>query len=239
MNSPGEVRSPRSDATRVLILSVAERLFAEQGVFAVSNRKISEAAGLGNTTAVNYHFGTKTDLILAIAASHGARIEKQRAQLMAKVEGSTDLRDWVACMVQPSTSHLKDLGNPSWYARFNAQILTDPHLRVLVYEEGWKVSPSFQTLMAGFASVVTDYPIHVRRMRADIARHLMVHMCAERELLLSREPAPVTSTWDRFAVDLVDAIVAVWQVPPRRDGEIDGLISEPPERVGPANDATK
>ncbi|MEV0038015.1 TetR family transcriptional regulator, partial [Streptomyces sp. NPDC050804] len=51
------VRAERGDATRELILVTAERLFAEHGVFAVSNRQVSEAAGQGNNAAVGYHFG--------------------------------------------------------------------------------------------------------------------------------------------------------------------------------------
>ena len=35
----------RSDGTREAILTAAERLFAENGVFAVSNRQVSDAAG--------------------------------------------------------------------------------------------------------------------------------------------------------------------------------------------------
>ena len=58
-------RQAHATDTRELILTTAERLFAEHGV-AVSNRQISEAAGQANNFAVGYHFGTKTDLVLAI-----------------------------------------------------------------------------------------------------------------------------------------------------------------------------
>ena len=52
------VRSDRASSTQEAILVAAERLFAEHGVFAVSNRQVSEAAGQGNNAAVGYHFGT-------------------------------------------------------------------------------------------------------------------------------------------------------------------------------------
>jgi len=45
-------RTDRASLTREAILIAAERLFAEHGVFAVSNRQVSEAAGQGNNAAV-------------------------------------------------------------------------------------------------------------------------------------------------------------------------------------------
>ena len=60
------LRNDRSTGTREAILSAAERLFAERGMYAVSNRQISEAAGQGNNAAACYHFGTRTGLLRAI-----------------------------------------------------------------------------------------------------------------------------------------------------------------------------
>src|ERR1044071_2247741 len=91
-------RAARAHATREAILTVAERMFAEHGVFAVSNRQVSEAAGQGNNTAVGYHFGTKADLVRAIARRHSAPIEELRQRLLAEIaEDSTDVRDWIGC----------------------------------------------------------------------------------------------------------------------------------------------
>src|SRR5689334_9881630 len=107
----------RAGATRELILTAAERLFAEHGVLAVSNRAVSEAAGQGNNTAVGYHFGTKTDLVRAIIRRHAEPIERERARLLAAAGDSDNLRDWVACLVRPHAEHLAALGNPTWFAR--------------------------------------------------------------------------------------------------------------------------
>ncbi len=72
------VRADRASSTQEAILKAAERLYAEHGVFAVSNRQVSEAAGQGNNAAVGYHFGTKTDLVRAIEHKHRAPIEELR-----------------------------------------------------------------------------------------------------------------------------------------------------------------
>ncbi|MDU0294099.1 TetR family transcriptional regulator, partial [Saccharothrix longispora] len=59
----GVPRADRVGATRLRLLAAAERLFAERGLYAVSNRQISAEAGQGNNAAVGYHFGTKADLV--------------------------------------------------------------------------------------------------------------------------------------------------------------------------------
>ena len=75
------LRTERASSTREAILTAAERLYAEHGVFAVSNRQVSEAAGQGNNAAVGYHFGTKTDLVRAIEQRHREPIEQIRGRL--------------------------------------------------------------------------------------------------------------------------------------------------------------
>ncbi|HVQ98771.1 MAG TPA: TetR family transcriptional regulator, partial [Mycobacterium sp.] len=44
MTAARTLRNDRANSTREAILAAAERLFAEHGVYAVSNRQVSEAA---------------------------------------------------------------------------------------------------------------------------------------------------------------------------------------------------
>lgn len=202
----------RSGATQERILSTAERLFAEHGVYAVSNRQIGEAAGQGNTAAVGYHFGTKQDLVRAIARRHAGEIERIRARMVAETAGSTEVRDWVACMVHPTIEHLAELGSPTWFARFNAQILTDPTLRDILTEESI-TSPSLLEALDHLSRCLPSLPPDVRAERGDMTRQLLVHMTSERELALSEgEPTPRTS-WAHASTGLIDAITAVWIAP--------------------------
>src|SRR5437879_13090434 len=110
-------RTERASTTREAILTAAERLFAEHGVFAVSNRQVSDAAGQGNNAAVGYHFGTKTDLVRAIEHKHRGPIERLREEMVAETleiekKAGAGMRDWVACLVRPLTDHLAALGHP-------------------------------------------------------------------------------------------------------------------------------
>ena len=79
------VRTERASSTQEAILAAAERLYAEHGMFAVSNRQVSEAAGQGNNAAVGYHFGTKADLVRAIEQKHRGPVEQLREQMVAEL----------------------------------------------------------------------------------------------------------------------------------------------------------
>jgi AcrR family transcriptional regulator len=206
------VREERVSATREAILVTAERLFAEHGVYAVSNRQISEAAGQGNTAAVGYHFGTKADLVRAIVRKHTVAVERLRARMVAQVAGSTDVRDWVACLVRPTTEYLAELGNPTWFARFGAQVMTDPALREIMTEESL-ASPSLIETLDGLNRCLPALPAEVRVERGDMARQLMVHVSAERERALAEGTPTPRATWHDAATGLIDAIIGMWLAP--------------------------
>ncbi|MFE3854878.1 TetR/AcrR family transcriptional regulator [Streptomyces griseorubiginosus] len=206
------VREEQVSATRELILTAAERLFAERGVLAVSNRQVSEAAGQGNNAAVGYHFGTKADLVRAIARKHHVRIEEIRARLLAEAGDSTDVRDWVDCLVRPVPEHLAALGSPTWFARFCAQVMTDPVLQQIMVEESM-TSPSLQKIVEGLNRCLPELPAEVRAERGEMARHLIVHMAADRERALAENTPTPRANWHDAATGLGDVVVAMWTAP--------------------------
>jgi AcrR family transcriptional regulator len=205
-------RAARAHATRELILTAAERLFAEHGVVAVSNRQVSEAAGQGNNTAVGYHFGTKADLVRAIARKHLGQIEEIRQAMVAQAGPGADLRWWLSCLVRPVTEHLAAVGSPTWFARFGAQVMTDPTLRPIIVEET-QSSPSLVRVLAGLNACTPDMPDEVRAERHDMARQLLVHMIGERERALAEHTPTPRATWHDAATGLVDALVGLWLAP--------------------------
>jgi AcrR family transcriptional regulator len=205
-------RAERAHATRELILTAAERLFAEHGVLAVSNRQVSEAAGQGNNTAVGYHFGTKADLVRAIARKHLAQVEEIRQRMVSDLGDDPDLRDWLSCLVHPVTEHLDAVGSPTWFARFGAQVMTDPTLRPIIVDET-RSSPSQVRISAGLNACLADLPEEVRAERHDMARQLVVHMIAERERALAENTFTPRASWHDAAAGLVDALVGLWRAP--------------------------
>jgi AcrR family transcriptional regulator len=199
----------RAEHTRAAIMATAERLFAERGIAAVSNRQISDAAGQGNTAAVGYHFGTRTDLIRAIVRQHADPMDEIRRQMLTACAGSTRLRDWVACAVRPIIDHLAGLEPPTWYARFAAQLMTDPALRLLVIDEVLD-SPTLRQAVDGVNRCLPGLPPRIRRRRTDLARTLVVHACAENERDLADGAGP---GWDETATVLIDAVIGLLRGP--------------------------
>jgi AcrR family transcriptional regulator len=206
-------RDEQVSATREALLDAAERLFAEYGVHAVANRQISEAAGQGNNAAVSYHFGTKTDLVRALARRHAEGIEAGRLRMLAEIGDSTDLRDWVACAVRPVTEHVEALGTPSWYARFIAQVTADPALREVTAEEFAAGSASMRKLQEGLNRCLPDLPAEVHAERTAMTRHLITQMSAERERALADNAPTPRASWREAANGLIDVVVALWQAP--------------------------
>ena len=66
---------------------MAERLFAEHGVDAVSLRQIMKVAGV-NISLINYHFGTKEGLLRAIFAKRIEPLNQKRLAMLEEAESS-------------------------------------------------------------------------------------------------------------------------------------------------------
>jgi len=217
MNNQSTKRIARVAATREAIVAAAERLFAEQGVQAVSNRQISEAAGQGNNAAVGYHFGTKADLVRAIVRKHVGQMEPLRERRLAATGDSTELRAWIECLVGPIIEHFDSLGDPSWFARFAAQVQSDPQLRPIVEEEARRVD-SIDLTVAGLRRCLPHLPEPVVEERFRLMQMLLVFTPASREAALAKGAPVYGTSWHEAGAALIDAIVGLLQAPHTAQG---------------------
>jgi AcrR family transcriptional regulator len=74
-----------SDQTRTAILDAAERLYAERGFGDVTLRDIVAAADV-NLAAVNYHFGSKDELIAELFVSRSLVTNRERLNQLKMAE---------------------------------------------------------------------------------------------------------------------------------------------------------
>ena len=83
-SAPPPLRPPPAE-TRDRVLDAAERLFAERGIEAVSIRDITRAAG-ANLAAINYHFGSKQELVTEIFSRRLTPLNQKRLALLDAAE---------------------------------------------------------------------------------------------------------------------------------------------------------
>ena len=72
-----------SDQTRTAILAAAERLYADRGFGDVTLRDIVAEANV-NLAAVNYHFGSKDELIAELFVTRSLALNRERCANCAR-----------------------------------------------------------------------------------------------------------------------------------------------------------
>src|SRR6266403_762078 len=94
-----------SDQTRTAILAAAERLYAERGFSDVTLRDIVGEANV-NLAAVNYHFGSKDELIAELFVSRTLALNRERLRDLRAAEdkggGRADISDVLRALVGPT-----------------------------------------------------------------------------------------------------------------------------------------
>ena len=94
-----------SDRTRTAILAAAERLYADRGFGDVTLRDIVAAADV-NLAAVNYHFGSKDELIAELFVTRSIATNRERLNELKAAEdaggGRADIEAILRALVGPT-----------------------------------------------------------------------------------------------------------------------------------------
>ncbi len=162
-------------STKEQIVLAAERLFAERGYEGVSLREIGVAAGSGNNSAVQYHFGSKEQLVVAIFENRLTYIDERRVVLMAQLE-PRDIRAWVECYVLPLLEQGEIDG--SHYMSFIAAV---EHQVGLFENLPERFAVRTQTFRDAVAGLMSDVPEPLRSHRILQVVRLSVHAASARE----------------------------------------------------------
>ncbi|MGD6749697.1 TetR/AcrR family transcriptional regulator [Streptomyces sp. BH105] len=192
------------------IVLAAEHLFAEHGLDGTSLRQISAAAGNGNNTAVQYHFGSKERLVQAIFEYRLPGLNARREALLDERRPG-DIRSWVECHVVPVLEQGEREG--SHYLSFVAKLQQHGRRDVL-----GRLSPDLLAPTHRFreraGALLADLPEPLRGHRIAHAMAFAVHAGAEREQSRAHDqhvlPFPV------HVQDLLDGLVGFLQAPVSR-----------------------
>lgn len=139
--------------TRERILEAAESLFAERGFDSVSLRDITGAAG-ANVAAVNYHFGSKDNLIDAVIERHATPINEARIAQLDAAEGrhpdGVPVEEILQAFLEPMLHHIMS-------GRMSEELFCK-FMGRLMGERGYclpeAVEPLFQAMAARFAGAL-------------------------------------------------------------------------------------
>jgi AcrR family transcriptional regulator len=125
-----------TDQTKLAILNAAEKLYAEHSFGEVSLRDIVAAADV-NLAAINYHFGTKDELLAELFLSRASLLNRERFELLkaAQEDGRANLAAILRALVSPPIKWCLGVDRQrSAAARFmtRASVETVPPIRKIV-----------------------------------------------------------------------------------------------------------
>lgn len=199
-----------SDRAREALLDAAEELFAQHGIDAVSNRRITEHAGTANHSAIKYHFDGRDGLMRALLSRGRESMGERRAQLVAALPEPAPLRDVIATQIMPWVEFLDSLPSPSWHARFLFQVASVPSVAA-VLADAVRNGNGFESLIKESLSELEGIPSTVLRGRAGVLGGMILGLCAEHEAQI--EEGSARGTWTSVGYFLVDAAAGMLAAP--------------------------
>lgn len=95
---------------KLRLVEAAEKLFAEKGFESVSVRDITKEAG-ANVAAVNYHFGSRDGLVVAVMSRYMTPVNQERLVRLEQVEksgvtGAAGVEAILSAFVKPLVEHV-------------------------------------------------------------------------------------------------------------------------------------
>lgn len=190
------------------MIDAGERLAAERGIAAMSLREVQAAAGQRNKSAAQYHFGSRTGLIEAIAATRMGPINEVRRQLLDELDEGASVRQIVETVVEPLADATLRPG--SCWARFLAQGLNDPEINEVV-RRTFEAGP-YRDALHRLLGAMTDVPEPLRPRRVEHAIGMLVLSLAASEAVLAADGTGRIPVEAQVA-DLVDICTAVLEAP--------------------------
>jgi AcrR family transcriptional regulator len=205
-----DTQTERDTNGRTRLLDTAERLFDEQGIDGVSMRTLTIEAGHRNASAVNYHFGTRVELINAVIERRRVGIESRRAAIVDEIEAAGEVpgRVAIAAVLEPMVDLLDDAGGRR-YLRLLFQAAVHP-----LFVD--RTASGFSPTIARVLPYITPLVAHLSPERAATRLRLIMEMAllalAEQSRLLDvAEPARRPLDRATFTSDLLDAITGALQ----------------------------
>jgi AcrR family transcriptional regulator len=206
---------PRTDDGRTRLLDTAERLFDERGIDAVSLRTITIEAGHRNPSAVNYHFGDRDQLVMAVFERRHVVVEAERTARLAALDARdgrderderdvVEPRDVIAAVLLPSAELLHSAGG----RRFLRLLLQGTVHPAFYHRTALATSASLASAVGRMAPLVAHVAPDRRSGRLRLALGAALYALADQARLLDTpDPPRPVPTHDDFCDDLITVVL--------------------------------
>ncbi|HJR74771.1 MAG TPA: TetR family transcriptional regulator [Luteimonas sp.] len=165
--------------TKDRILGAAESLFAQQGFAGTSLREVTSRADV-NIAAVNYHFGSKENLINEVFRRRLDELSDRRLSALqaARERSPGDLHEVLAAFIEPALALSLDRQGGSAFVRVLARAYAekDERLRQFVSEHYGHVMREFSKAVA---ACLPDMPRETLAWRLDFVAGALTYAMAD------------------------------------------------------------
>ena len=204
------------DKAKLSLIDAAERLMAENGINGISLRKIVSEAGQGNSAALQYHFGTRFDLVWAIIDLRTRPIDQSRRAMLEYAQADPkgmSVSQVARAMVMPlASSAVQNRGKEVYYVRFLARFQSEPALIAQSVKH-----PNYGGLRECayiLHRIVPEIPKQVMNLRIRLALSAMFLEVAEIEREVCKPGAvPEVEKIEERITNIVDSIAGMLSAP--------------------------
>lgn len=211
-SAPHETASSAATASR--LLDVAERLFAEHGIEAVSIRQIVLASGQGNLSAAHYHFGSREVLTRKLLERRMEVVDCMRHEQLDRLlaEGPPDLHRLLGASIETLADVVKQMPWGSDYVQVIAQALFNPRMKLMAQIDPLAIS-GLSRMVELARALLAELPREVFDARMSIVQHETVYtfsrwLHAHGPLIVKKR-----SAFDAMVGQLVDFMAAGMTAP--------------------------
>jgi AcrR family transcriptional regulator len=202
--------------TRERLLNVAEQLFGERGIDAVSLREIRLAAGARNAAAVQFHFENRAGLLEALIERHLpgiAAIQRELFDIMLAEGREDDVRSLVEVLVRPTAVYVLRGSSERAWVKIMSDLVQRPDLRLT---EMGSVAPEVAQKVGAalYEKLATQMPARIAQERIVTLAQIALHVCADRARV-DDDPTRTRQhiSGPMFAENLVDSVCGAQSAP--------------------------
>ena len=193
--------------TRDRLLDAAQELFARSGSWTTPLTRVLRAAGQRNESAIQYHFGSRAELIYALIERDRVREMEERQARLDAISGDADLRTAVTALVLPSCAGLTEQRG-----RRLRMIIADVVRGIGDDQLADPRPPDLATTVRLIGTAMPPMPGRVRTTRIAAALRLSIEMTAARARTIEAGERPLVGARS-FESDLLEMLHSLLSAP--------------------------